>query len=426
MMAFEEGGRLPRTLLLAVFLAAAGQEDFQKRLRIEGPKVWVDEKLLYEGSGQKAEVSVADAQGWKQVVVAVDGQERVRLPVRSLQKPVAWPPVYLDDLRPQLKKVLEDDGRKETLVLSVTTQDGADVEIYRGPAFETKTERTAEGLAFRLAGEVYYRLAVAPRPRMTPQDVAAYVNGIRESAGLAKVAFSAELSKGCDLHALYVVRNPVYGLACHDESPSGAGYTPEGARAGARGLLSQFRATESARDAVDGILATFYHRLGILEPGASEIGVGWAYRRDGMGQLVLDMGAPGPPKATRHYPLLCPAPDQTGVPLEFGLGAGEQPNPVPEPGARAGYPVTIQFTAAGWKPSGAEARLFNGGREISCWLSTPERPARKDRPQPLAVCLIPREKLKPSTVYTVRFACRQEGQDDAPRRSREWSFTTRP
>jgi hypothetical protein len=411
-------------LAVLVLIALFPQEDFPARVRTEGPKVWVDEKLLFEGQGQKAEVSVAGAKGWKQVVIVVDGQERARLPVPSLQKPVAWPPVYLDDLKPALKKVVEDDGRKQTLVLSVCGQDGTEVEIYRGPVLETKTERMPEGLLFRLDGEPYYRLSVAPRPRATPQDVAAHVNAIREKAGVSRIAFSAEISRACDLHALYVTRNPVYGLAAHEESPSGVGYTPEGARSGARGLLSQFRPIETPRDAVDGILATLYHRVGLFEAGATEIGVGWAFKRDGMGQLVLDLGTPGPPKARRTVPILWPVPDQTDVPLEFGLGAGEQPNPMPEPGAKAGYPVTLHFPASGWNPLEVEARLSIGGRNVPCWVSTPERPARKDRPQPLVVCLIPRDKLKPSTTYTVGFSCRQGGVDGGPRWSREWAFTT--
>ncbi len=406
--------------------AAPSQEDFPGRVRIEGARVWVDGKPLYEGAGRKADVSVEDFQGWKLVVIAVDGRERARLPVRSLRKPVAWPPVYLEEIKPQLTKILEDDGGKVTLVLRVETHDGVETEIYRGRMLEARTDRTAEGLGVLLDGRTYYRLASSARPLVTPKEVAEYVNACRQRAGLPGLSFSAELSRGCDLHALYVVRNAVGGLTAHDEDPSGIGYTPEGARAGGRGLLSQFRASETPRDAVDGILATLYHRLGILDPGIAEIGVGWAYRKDGMGQLVMDPGEAGSPRTTRNYPILYPAPGQEGVPPEFGLGAGEQPNPLPEPGAKAGYPVTIQFSGTGWRPVEAEARLLVGGREIPCWISTPERPARKDRPQPLAVCLIPREKLKPSTTYTVRFACRQGGVDGGPAWSREWSFATRP
>lgn len=417
--------RLPVPALAVLALSALlRQEDFLSRVRTEGARVWVDDRLVFEGRGQQAQVSVAGSRGWKQVVIAVDGQERVRLPVPSLRKPIAWPPVYLDDLKPALKKVLEDDGQKQTLVLVVSAQDGTETEIYRGPFFETRTERQPEGLLFRLDGEPYYRLTVAPRPRVTPRDVAAHVNAIREKAGVPRLAFSGELSRACDLHALYVARNPVYGLAAHDESPSGIGYTEEGARSGARGLLSQFRSVETPCDAVDGILATLYHRAGLFETGASEIGVGWAFKRDGMGQLVLDLGPPGAPKPPRTTPILWPVPDQTDVPLEFGLGAGEQPNPVPDPGAKPGYPVTLHFLQAGWRPVDSEARLSIGARAVPCWVSTPERPALKDRPQPLVVCLIPKEKLKPSTTYTVGFSCRQGGVDGSPRWSKEWSFTT--
>lgn len=412
---------------LALFFLAflQGTEDFQKRVRTDGGKVWVDEKLLYEGSGSKAQVSAFDFRGWKQVVVTVDGEERVRLPVRSLAKPVAWPPVYMDEIKPHLTRVTEDDGKTATLLLFVTSVSGGEVEIYRGPAVEPKTERTAGGLVVRLGGDLLYRLARRPLPRLAAQDVVNHVNGYREKAGLGRVKLSPELSKACDLHALYVVRNEPKGLAAHDEDPEGIGYTLEGAKAGARSVLSQFRASETLYDAVDGLMATLYHRLGVLDPELTEVGVGWAFRRDGMGQLVLDVGSTGARWEPRSYPIVYPANGQTDVPVAFGLGAGEQPNPIPEEGAKAGYPVTIQFTRSGWKPAQVEAELLLGSEAVPCWVSTPEKPARTDRPQPLVVCLVPRQTLKPGTTYLVRFRSKMAGRPEAPGYFREWSFTTR-
>lgn len=406
--------------------ARGGQEDFRKRVRAAGAKVWVDDKLVYEGTGSKADVSVCDFKGWKQVVIAVDGEERARLPVRSLERPVAWPPVYMDEIKPHLTRITEDDGKKATLILFVTTTGGAEVEIYRGAALEPKTERTGQGLLVRLGGDVLYRLARRPVPRLTPQEVLDHVNGFRERAGLEKAKLNPALSKGCDLHALYVVRNESRGLAAHDEDLAGIGYTAEGARAGARSVLSQFRVDETPRDAVDGLVATLYHRLGVLDPDLTEVGIGWAYRKDGMGQFVMDVGSPGARREPKPYPIVYPANGQADVPLDFGLGAGEQPNPVPVAGAKAGYPVTIQFTAGGWKPSDVEAGLFAGGtEEVPVWLSTPEKPARADRPQPWVVCLIPKQALRPASTYVVRLRCRMADRAGRPSFSGDWSFTTR-
>src|SRR5437773_905911 len=126
-------------------------DEFQKRVRIDGGKVIADDQVLYEGPWRKAEVTVADVGGkkareffgdhqpWKQVVVTIDGEERLRLPVRSLAKPIAWPPTRPEEIKPQLKKLTETVGDRKSFVAMIST-DKADVEIYRGPEYETKVE----------------------------------------------------------------------------------------------------------------------------------------------------------------------------------------------------------------------------------------------------------------------------------------------
>src|SRR5579872_5558709 len=134
-------GNLP-AVFLALLLSQA--DDFQKRVRIDGGKILADDRVLYEGPWKKAEVTVADvfgkkaralfgdAEPWKQVVVTVDGEERLRLPVRSLAKPIAWPPTRPEDVKPQLKKLTETAGARKSFVALVSTEKD-DVEIYRGP-----------------------------------------------------------------------------------------------------------------------------------------------------------------------------------------------------------------------------------------------------------------------------------------------------
>lgn len=408
------------TLLLLSLLQA---EDFQKRVRVDATRVFVDDRLLYEGSWKTADVTTRDLPTgpgrapWKSVLVLIDGQERVRLPVRSLAKPIAWPPCDPDELRPTLKRHLETADDVKTLILFLSTEKG-DAEIYRGEPAETRVDRTPEAFTVYLADRPLYRAARRGRRPVAPEDVLLAVNVHRERAKLPRVRVAPGLSRGCDLHALYLAKNDWKGLSGHEEDPNAAGYTDEGARSGKRSVISPFAGHESPLEALEGLMATLYHRVSVLTPGLTEVGIGWAWRRDGLGYLVIDVGNADAKHDPKAYPVLYPAPGQADVPLEFGLGARETPNPLPEGVGAAGYPVTIQFPERGKAPE-LKLTLSEGGRELPCFVSTPHAPARKDWPQPGVYSLIPKAKLKPGTSYVVRF----EPPDAAG--AREWTFTTR-
>ncbi|HZE96228.1 MAG TPA: CAP domain-containing protein [Planctomycetota bacterium] len=418
-------------LLAALALLPAQTEDFQKRVRIEGGRVLADDQVLYEGPWKKAEVTVVDVGGkkarvlfgdhdpWRQVVVTVDGEERVRLPVRTLEKPVAWPPTRLEEVQPVLKRLTETIGTSKTFICLLSTAKG-DVEIYRGPEYETRAERTSTSFTVFLNGEVLYRISRGEKPPARVEDVVMAINLKRVKVGLGVVRPVPGLSRGCDLHALYLTKNDAKGLSAHEEDPRGVGYTDDGAKAGKRSVISPFPPHESPVEAVESLMATLYHRVALLNPAVAEVGVGWAYRKDGLGFLVVDVGgsAEGRPDP-KLYPIVYPVNGQEEVPLDFGLGARENPNPLPEDRDAAGYPVTLQIPERTGRGCDADLRLFTGETEVACWLSTPDAPARKDWPQPGVLCLIPRERLKAGTLYTVRFRDRLSGLD------KEWSFSTR-
>src|SRR5262245_22585781 len=416
-------------VLLAVCLAWQN-EDFQKRVRTEGTKVLVDDQVIYEGPWRNATVTTADFTGkrskqtfkefepWKQIILTVDGEEYLRIPVKSLSKPIAWPPVRLEDVQPSLKKLTETVGSKKTFVALVSGEKG-DVEIYRGPEYETRAERTASSFTVYLNGDILYRVSRPSKPPARVEDVVTAVNRHRLEAGVAATRPGTALSKACDLHALYLTKNEPRGLSGHEEDPKGIGYTEEGARAGKRSVISPFGVHDSPVDAVESLMATLYHRVALLNPAVAEIGVGWANRKDGLGFLVVDVGGSDVRPDPKLFPIVYPVSGQEDVPTEFALGARENPNPVPNDAPGAGYPVTVQIPERRGKGCDAEFQLFTGGTEIACWLSTPDAPARKDWPQPGVLCLIPKEKLKPATTYTARFKDRLSGLE------KEWSFTTR-
>ena len=398
-------------------------DDFQKRVRLDGTKVMVDGRTLFEGPWKKADVAVRDfpaGEGhpaWKHVVVTVDGQERSRIPLPSLEADAPWPPVNAEELRPVIKRVTETFDGKKTLVILVSTEK-ADFEIFRGPPAETRVERFPDAFVVYYNSRVVYRVAKPVRPPLLPADLLAAFNEHRVRSKLPRVRHSAILARGADLHALYLSKNDFKGLSGHDEDPKGAGYTEEGARAGKRSVISPFANHETPLDAVESLMATLYHRVSMMQPSLTEVGIGWAFKRDGLGFLVIDVGATDAKHDPKLWPVLCPAPGQAEVPVEFGLGARENPNPLPDGVATGGYPITIQFPERTEKLD-LEVGLTTGGQDVPCWISTPEKPARTDWPQPGVVCLIPKDKLKPGTTYTARFRYKDSGA------SREWSFTTK-
>jgi hypothetical protein len=331
---------------------------------------------------------------------------------------VAWPPTRLEDVKPVVKKLTETVGGKKSFIVLVST-DKDDFEVYRGPEYETKVDRTMSSFTVTLGGEVLYRLSRPDRPPARVEDVVLSLNFSRVKAGLGVVRPVPGLTRGCDLHALYLTKNESRGLTAHEEDPKGVGYTEEGARAGKRSVISPFPPHQSPVDAVDSLMSTLYHRVALLNPAVAEVGVGWAYRKDGLGFLVVDVGAGDGRPDAKLFPIVYPVNGQEDVPLEFGLGGRENPNPLPDDGLAAGYPVTVQIPERRGRGADAELKLFNGQAEVAGWLSTPDAPARKDVPQAGVVCLIPRERLLPGTVYTARFRDRLSGLE------KEWTFTTR-
>jgi uncharacterized protein YkwD len=248
------------------------------------------------------------------------------------------------------------------------------------------------------------------------------VNAYRRRAGLAPVRLDAELSKGCVAHAEYLARNvdqpATQGLGGHEEDPALPGSSDEGRRAGTSAVIA-IGGVDPVR-AVDGWMATLYHRTPLLNPRLERVGLGCA-RSGGLDWVtVLDV-IHGKGAAGGKDVVVYPVDGQTAVPLAFA--GPEEPNPIPEDsGGRAGYPVTATF-ADRERLTGVTGRLTGeSGHEVPAWFSSPERPAnsRFAQHQGLTVCLIARAPLKPGTTYRVELA----GGKGETAWTRKWGFTT--
>jgi uncharacterized protein YkwD len=248
------------------------------------------------------------------------------------------------------------------------------------------------------------------------------VNVYRRRAGLAPVRLDPELSRGCVAHAEYLARNvdqpATQGLGGHEEDAALPGYSEEGRRAGKSAVIA-IGGVDPVR-AVDGWMATLYHRTPLLNPRLERVGLGCA-RSGGLDWVtVLDV-IHGKGAAAGKDVVVYPVDGQAGVPLAFA--GPEEPNPIPEGrDGRAGYPVTATF-ADRERLTGVTGRLTDeSGREVPAWLSSPERPAnpRFAQFQGPTACVIARAPLRPGTTYRVELA----GGTGEAAWARKWSFTT--
>jgi uncharacterized protein YkwD len=258
----------------------------------------------------------------------------------------------------------------------------------------------------------------------------AQLNAYRKIVGQEPVTLDRAISRGCSLHAEYVLKNAdhpsVAGLGVHNEDPSLPGYTPEGARAGkasviwrwsSRGLASASLGKSAPAMAVDTWMHTFFHRLPLIDPDLKRIGFGLAHREEDHAAwvvVVMDVAS-----ARGHdTPIFCPADGQKDVALAYQ--PRELPSPIPQSkDKKAGYPITVTFPAR-VTVRDVEADLADDRGQVPTWRSTPTANVSPGL-QGNTVALIAQAPLKPDTTYTVTLRARLDGQAW----SRTLRFTTR-
>jgi hypothetical protein len=229
------------------------------------------------------------------------------------------------------------------------------------------------------------------------------------------LTFDPELNEGCRAHARYLALHPDQAALwpdAHEERADREGFSARGARAGLNAVIAP--GTERAEDAIDSWMATFYHRLPLLDPGLQRIGWGLEGR-----VAVLDAGSMVAP-AERVFSIAWPHDGMRNVPLSF---QPELPNPVEgEDQSKWGYPFTLQLYHQPAQPA-LRLRMHAGANEradvVPCHVSTPDAPTNPLLAPAGTWCLIPKQKLSSHATYTVV----GEGFADGSRAT--WTFTTR-
>lgn len=238
------------------------------------------------------------------------------------------------------------------------------------------------------------------------QTVVDRLNANRVQAGLSAVSLDDKLSRGCQLHAEYLVKNADALMknkaSVNDEDAQLPWYTIEGARAAQKSLVFTNAPTPVLQ--IDDLMATFSSRVYLLDPALQRIGFGCSHDIGRGWRCVLDViNGRGDTRV-----VLYPGPEQIDIPsvgLEVSAGAK----------SAAGFPISVTF------PQFANVRNVQGA------LLDGEEKAVEVRLSSLAgkgqrslYALVPQQPLQAGRTYSVTVSAIVDGAEWR----QTWKFTT--
>lgn len=275
------------------------------------------------------------------------------------------------------------------------------------------------------------------------------LNEYREAADLTPYAYSEELTLAARAHAHYGIvncekGNPYQGHYERKELPA---YSEIGNKAAETSGISY---SGDPLAGLYGLIAGPYHRNQFLSPYDAYAGAGSESRMEGRCGTTLFVTRGDPTldgetyrKVDRPRFILFPPPEFSSTPTSF-----VNENPDPRPGFEemdyrkvpvTGFPITISLSHEDTRNyNGTKARVMEqGGDEIAVWITDPVNPSHNRGPSIYAegethddafsrnfnmVFIMPKEPLKPGTIYNVEAECIIAGE----KHSLSWWFKTRP
>lgn len=210
------------------------------------------------------------------------------------------------------------------------------------------------------------------------------------------VTHDSGLGAGCGAHARYLAQHPERSEVwpdLHEQDPRHEDWSIEGAWAGQHSVIAT--RTRGQEAALQAWMATFYHRLPLLDPGLLRVGLG----RSG-GIVVLDAESMRAPSDVSWH-VAWPPDGMTSVPTRF---VPELPNPVPGVEmSELGYPITLQLGArADGAAAAVRMELFDGATAVPCWFTSPQAPRNPQQVPGNCYGLIPKQPLRAGTTYSVQ------------------------
>ncbi|MEP7295226.1 MAG: CAP domain-containing protein [Burkholderiales bacterium] len=254
------------------------------------------------------------------------------------------------------------------------------------------------------------------------------INAIRGSVGLGLFTQNAALDGSAQAHAGYVTSNGIGNG--HIETAGQAGFTgvnPNDRMVAAAystaytGWAEDMAFTPDGATTVDNLVDAVYHRIPLLQYKIRDIGVGFVQTSTNPNPpSVFDLAFTGTGQgAPALTTVVWPADTSTTTSVSM---PSESPRPG-TPGASGvfGYPVSISADEDRILSVTTFTLTDSSGTAVLCnllsYATDPELIALSAK---AFIALVPRDPLKPATVYTVQFV----GLLDGASYSKSWSFRT--
>ena len=250
-------------------------------------------------------------------------------------------------------------------------------------------------------------------------DFLAALNDLRKAAGVPSVALDAELSKTCQSHAEYCVRNwkahEERGKYLNMQQKDLPGYDAKVASAALYCAVD----AQLPMQTLESRLADATSRHYLLAPDLKKVGLGWAKGGRNGTISVVDFASGRKPGS--FPPVIWPPDKRTDVPLDWVRDAlGLLPQ---DPDQRGGYALSAHFPDKA-AVEGASAKLSDGaGKDVDVWvvsLETAPDEIRRNRTMGNDILVIAKDPLAPATTYSVTVKAKVSGKAW----SRTWTFTT--
>ena len=246
------------------------------------------------------------------------------------------------------------------------------------------------------------------------------INTYRSWLGLPPMTRNPKLDASAQSHARYYQLNvgdpSLSGMGLHEEQQGKPGFTGADMqdRVVAQGYggwaNENIGLSGSMVTSVDWFIGTINHRLTLIDPRYTDIGLGMV-NDNGVKIEVIDVGAPVWTNTAKPDWVAWPPDGTSGVSSSFW---GETPNPFPSASYPVGYPITLKYHGAG-DVSFDSATLAANGQVVPSfssvgngWLTT-----RTDM-------ISAQAPLQPGTRYTVTVT----GTANGSAFTKSWSFLT--
>ncbi|MEI7026901.1 S-layer homology domain-containing protein [Paenibacillus sp. y28] len=255
----------------------------------------------------------------------------------------------------------------------------------------------------------------------------AYLNEIRQDAGLNRLAENESLNWSAQAHSKYLASNPNGDLYTEQAGKTNFFGADIGHRAAMFGYDYEF-ITEavlpvgsSAETAVQRMIDSPYQRIKLLDRQVAEVGIG--IQPGGTPWTVIDLGDRSNLVVHANKPVMYPYDGQKGVPASWnGNGAFAPLKAYGKEAADVGYPISISVAAESTLHNIQAAIRSGSGKSIPFYDTDGEKDGVAGRNY---VVLIPQEPLEPSTTYIIDV--KGEAVDEDGNKvylDEAWSFTT--